>query len=177
MKRLLIYLLVAIATVLCFCFVYLGSEVANVGFSPLRQPGFFIPQILIIVICLFFTLRNKPEKAFELGFAVVVFGFILSTGFISALNQLIVLKREDRITKVQSKSASYPFGSKGGGEREIIYLLQVLTINGELRNVRVDVSVWKLLQVGNEISVKSEIGLTHVEFIYHSSTIRNLFFY
>ena len=93
MKRLLIYLLVAIATVLCLWFVYLFGEVANLDFSSLRQPGFFIPQLLIIVICLFFTLRNKPEKAFELGFAVVVFGFVLSTGFISALNQLIVLKR------------------------------------------------------------------------------------
>ncbi len=178
MKRLLIYLLVAIATVLCLCFVYLGSEVANLGFSPLRQPGFFIPQILIIGMSLFFTLRNKTEKAFELGLAVVVFGFLLSTGFISALNQLIVLKSEDRITKVQSKSASHSWGSgRWRDHREIVYLLQVLTINGQLTNVRVDVSVWKLLQVGNEISVKSEIGLTHVEFIYHSSTIRNLFFY
>ncbi len=159
-------------------FIYLFIEVANLDFSPLRQPVFFIPQILIIVICLFFTLRKKTESAFELGFAVVLFAFVLSTGFISALNQLIVLKSEDRMTKVQSKSARYQFGKRRGREpREIVYLLQVLTINGELTNVRVDVSVWKLLQVGNDISVKSEIGLTHVELIYHSSTIRSLFFY
>lgn len=171
MKKLFIYLLIAIATVLFIGILYFLGEVADLNFAPLRQPGFFIPQILIVGLCLFFTLRKKTEWAFLSGALVVLIAFLLSTAFLSALNQLIVLKSEDRMTKIQSKSVHRPWGSGRHGSRENVYLLQVLTINGELTNVRVDVSVWKLLQAGNDVRVKSEIGLTHVELIYHSTTI------